>query len=457
VAPFGDQVRAIAAARPAAVAIDDRGATVSYDRLASTLDATVLRLRRHGLGAGDVVALHAERTARLPVDLLALWDLDVTVALLDAALPPARLAHCEQVTGAHWRLRAGEPARLPSGAGCWPGTSHVLFTSGTTGRPGAVRVGPGALVRTLAWYRETFAPATGDRVTMLGGLGHDPVLRDVLGALTSGATLVVPDPGQVRPDRLPDLLLASRTSVLHATPPLLEVLCGRAGLRLPDLRLVIAAGAVLRSGTVRRLRDCSGAAVFNAYGTTETPQIASCAPARPGDDDGAILPVGTGAGATTLRLSGGDRGEVVVRGPNLALGYVAGTGPAGRFTPGTGPQEREFRTGDVGERDPHGSIRIVGRLDRQLDLNGHRIAPEEIESAALVHPAVRQAAAGPLPSPTGLLLSLTVVPEPGSTVDVRSLRAHLRALLPEHAVPARVRVAPRLELTDNHKVTPGPG
>ncbi|MBI3687571.1 MAG: AMP-binding protein [Actinobacteria bacterium] len=464
-----EQVRLAAIAGPSAIAIETGRTMISYQQLLRSIAGSARLLRGEGLREGDTVILHAERTARLPVTLLALWEIGVKVALVDGALPAARLTLCERVVGARWRLGTSGLVPLPGGQGVGrvsEGASHVLLTSGTTGTPAAVEIGPGALLRTLAWYRATFAPAAGDRIPMLGGLGHDPVLRDVLGALTSGATLVVPDKGVfARPDRLPEFLRTSRTSVLHATPALLELVAapgGRTVLRLPGLRLVVSAGAVLRAGTVRRLGQVSDAHVVNAYGTTETPQIASCERVAPGDlvddtatADGMILPIGTGAGATTLMLAGrAERGEVIVRGRDLALGYVTGTGPDARFTadPLGMPGYRAYHTGDIGERDHRGRIRVVGRADRQLDLNGHRIAPEEIESAALGHPAVLQAVAGTVPTPTGELLSLSVVLRPGTAVEAAALRADLRTVLPDYAVPARVRVVPRHDLTANHKI-----
>jgi aryl carrier-like protein len=152
----------------------------------------------------------------------------------------------------------------------------------------------------------------------------------------------------------------------------------------------------------------------------------------------------------------GQRGEVVVRGRQLATGYLDGTGVAGRFVPDPlgQPGVRAFRTGDLGRTDPHGVVHLDGRLDRQVLVDGFRVAPEEVEAAALAHPGVAQALVAASATPAGEVLRLQVVPEPGATVGVAALRAHLRALLPGHAVPAVIEPLPALGTTANHKPAP---
>jgi acyl-coenzyme A synthetase/AMP-(fatty) acid ligase len=487
---FVDGVRAVASAAPSSTAIvDDGPRAVSYGRFVADVDAAGQAMRAAGVLPGHTAIVHARRVRRLPVALLSLWDLGATAAIVDATMPPDRLDVCAQVVGARWRvlMDADEPitvapargAGVTGPAGATPPAptgsprSHVLFTSGTTGRPAAVEIGPDALWRAFQWYFRTFGPGPGDRVALLAGCGHDPVLRDILVPLMSGGTLVVP-PADVfdRPNRILSFLQRSRISILHCTPALLEVVLAarppEPDARLDDLRLVVSAGAPLRLGTVRGLRAVTDALIVNAYGSTETPQIASCetvGPVDAGRPDAITLPVGTGAGDTRLlladaagRVEAGARGEIVVRGPNLAIGYVAHTGPDERFVadPLGVPGFRGYRTGDIGERDDTGSIRIVGRMDREISLHGFRLAVEEIEDAALRHPSVARAVAELVTGPAGDSIRLAVVPEPGRAADPAAIRAFLRSRLPRYAVPARIQIVDALPLSRNHKVNAPP-
>ncbi|WP_225830212.1 AMP-binding protein [Streptomyces sp. NK08204] len=470
-----EPLRAVARRRPDAVALEGPDAALTYRELLGRIDDAATRMRAAGVAPGDTAVLHTTRDARLPVTLLAAWSAGMCVALLDAGLPAARITACETVIRPRWRLSGGptgliEPHIEPhdvTGARPARGGSHILLTSGTTGGPAAVLIGPDALRRTLDWYADTFRPGPEDRVALLAGLGHDPLLRDILVPLSSGGTLLVP-PADVfaHPAALLGFVRSAAPTVLHATPALLELLLAAdtaahgGGLR--SLRLVVSGGARLDAGLARRLRRACEATLVNAYGATETPQIASCAPVdvaaldAAGVPDDAGLDVGGGVAGAELLLDP-ESGEVVVRSPSLALGYLDATGRAGRFAadPRGAAGYRAYRTGDRGERLPGGGIRITGRLDRELSVNGFRLAPEEIESAARRHPLVLEAHAQSVPGPAGDVLGLTVVPVAGAHIAPGVLRTHLAALLPRHAVPARIRTAPGLTLGPTHKATPG--
>ena len=461
------RVRAVAASAGEALAVLGVDRKVTYRQLVEEVDRVTDTLLTAGVQADRSVALLARRDDRLPAMLLALWQVGAVVALVDATVPPARVAECERVVRPGQRIQLDDETTIAS---CGPPAvcrgSHILFTSGTTGRPAAVLVEGSALLATLDWYAAEFKPCPDDRVALLGGLGHDPVLRDILIPLCSGGTLVVPPADITRqPKALAAFLRQSRITILHATPGLIElILAGLAGLAgqedgdLDELRLVVSAGAPLTAGLARRLRRRTGAMIINAYGATETPQIASCAQVPdavlgdPAIPDQADLSVGTGVAGAELLLVG-NQNEVVVRSPHLALGYLNGTGRAGRFdnhadNPG---RSRDYRTGDRGERDPSGGIRIVGRIDRELAINGHRIAPEEIENVALRYPGIRQARVFVAQGPAGDQLALSAIATTDVTTDSASLRRWLRSVLPAHAVPSRITMAPESELDQNHK------
>ncbi|MFD7068307.1 condensation domain-containing protein [Streptomyces sp. NPDC059913] len=471
-----DVVRGRAARTPDAPAVERDGRTVlSYRELLARTEASAERFTTAGVVRGDVVEIAASRTPELPVALLATWATGAVAALVDAGLPAARIQEQRAALCPRWTVDTAPLAGLPSPAaakqGCrLPGASHVLFTSGSTGRPAAVAAPEGVLEAALAQYADAFAPSPGDRVALLAGLGHDPLLRDLFVPLTAGGTLVLPPDDVFRsPDRISGFLREARITLLHATPALLElVVAGADGSPLPALHTVVCCGAPLTAGLVRRLRRVTGARVVNAYGATETPQIASCetvaGPAARLDDslpDQAVLPVGSGFGDTRLLVvddrgrpvEAGRRGHIVVQGPRLALGYVGESDRSQRFALSGKHGERRFHTGDLGRLDPRGRVHVEGRSDRQFLVDGFRVAPEEIEHAALSDPAVAQCLAVLKATPTGPVLTLYVVPDGDTVVDAVRLRAHLRRRLPAHAVPAVVDTVRRLGMDHNHKVT----
>ena len=480
---------------PEAPAVRAPTGDVSYRELAASVAHLSRLLTAAGAAPGTTVALCSTADARLPALLPAVWRTGATLALLPADAPPRYRAACraavgpvltvdltdgadpEAVTLRELESRAGHAARDRTPPR-WPApdtTTHVLFTSGTTGRPRAVRARLDGLADTLGWYLETFDVTGEDRFALLSGPAHDPVLRDVLAPLAAGASVCVPPPGLPRdPARLARWLLDSRVTVLHATPGLLDLLCAGAEAPLPDLRLVVSAGDALTAGQVRRLRQVTDAAVVNAYGTTETPQVAACAVVlergRPHDTalaDHQVLPVGRGVAGREVhvvnargeRLGPGQAGEVVVRGPNLSQGYLDDDSAGGRLGPDPegAPDQRLYRTGDRGHLTTDGQVVVSGRLDRQVSRGGYRVELGHVEAVARQFPAVRAARAEQLADAAGPLLVLAVAAGEGHAVDVAALRTHLRGRLPRYAVPDVVTVEPaHLVLDASHKLRVDP-
>ncbi|MFB4300564.1 amino acid adenylation domain-containing protein [Actinomadura sp. NTSP31] len=426
-------------------AIVGPGTTMTYGELEDAVDALAGRLE-----AGALVAVEAVRSPLLPVAMLGVRRAGGTLALIAADAPAAYRNTCLETLGAAVRLTldGGEIHLEGKGDAAPDGASHVLFTSGTTGAPRAVRIGRGVLDHCLAEYAEAFALGADDRFAMLSGAAHDPIFRDVLPALALGASVHVPPPDPHRdPGALADWIAEREITVLHATPALLGLITAT-GRRLPALRLVVSGGDILTAGLARRLRRATDATIVNAYGATETPQLASCAVVPgigPDWPDSRELPIGTGFGGRRVLvvspdgrpLENGRRGEVLVTGDDLADGH------------GTA-----YRTGDVGYRWTDGVV-ITGRLDRQVMVDGHRVELGSVEHAARGFAGVDAARAALVDTPAGRVLALTVLAG-DPDLGMAGLRAHLRTVLPGPAVPSRITRADLAGLETGRKLAPAP-
>jgi amino acid adenylation domain-containing protein len=478
-------VAAVAAAAPDSIAIVSSNGELTYRDLWWRAERTAAGLRTAGLGSGDTVVLLSARHPDLPVALLACWLAGTCVALVDAALPAARRRACRAVVGGRVTfalhdvpdepdaLRIGHlltscaadgvsrPERAPE-----TGLSHVLFTSGTTGQPVPVGVPHGPLRDFLHWYRQHIELGPADRVALLAGPGHDPVLRDVFAPLTAGARLYVPPPDVLaNPSSLPGWLTSCGITLLHTTPALLDLMLSGevADGGLDCLRWLVVGGAPLMPTLVARVRAVTDATIVNAYGMTETPQIMSCYRVpRTGVPTRDQVPVGVGSGGSHLlvvtagdRLAGiGQRGEVVVRSRNLAAGYLGPISRPDAFGANPTPGVRTFRTGDLARYDIDGLVVLDGRRDRQVSIAGYRLELGEVEAAALRCPGVRQAVATVSGGDGAGSLTLDVAAD--VAVSVAELRSFLASLLPAYAVPVSVRVASTLALGVTHKVRPEP-
>ena len=473
--PIVARVLRTAEAHPERVAIDTPGRAVTYRELARRVRETAAAVAAAGAGPGDVVALLAGRTEELVVGLLGVLLAGAAFAVLDRSYPARRLIQQIAIAKpACWLSAGAEPTaevaaalagavRVGSGQ---PAAAHaavaedtlayVAFTSGTTGAPRGVQGTRSPLSHFVDWYVSTLCCGPGDRVSMLSGLGHDPLLRDVLVPLSSGATLCVPprEPGEMGAT-VGDWLADQRVTVLHATPSLGRLIAA-AGVPLPALRLAIFGGDTLLPGDVAGLRALAGGArMINLYGATETPQgvgwhdIAS----TPGCDP---IPIGRGVGAARLEVRTrrgapagvGELGEIVVVSPHLSPGYLDDAeATAARFRAGA------FHTGDLGRLRPDGRVTLAGRADRQVKIRGVRVEPAEVERVLATHPAVTAAAVEATPDATGerALVAWIAARAPDEAL-AGAVRAFAESQLPPAAVPGRVVVLELLPLTPNGKV-----
>lgn len=419
-----------------------------------------------GLRTGDVVLIVGERSSGLPIALLAAWRAGLVPALTERA-PRQRLNVLAHQASARWQYDVATDAlhEFDGDSVHVPGdVSHILFTSGTTGTPAAVAIGSEPLISAVDWYREAFHPTSLDRFVMLSGLGHDPVLRDIIIPISSGAELIIPPSNALRDPRSIIAALRDRVTVLHTTPSLVEFAFAALGQgeQLPQLRLVILGGERPRPETMRLLRATTSATVFNAYGATETPQIVAAREIALDASEEDLGLIGRGVGSAKLLLGNETTeefrsvtqcadDEIIVRSRSLALGYLGDRSDRRRFVPDPegDPAWRAYLTGDRG-RVNGDSIAVVGRIDNELSVNGRRVHPAEIESVARSIRGVSDAKARLEVGELGSNIVLAIAVEHGTEVRTRDVKAALRQVLPAWSVPGRIEVN-ELGLTSNLK------
>lgn len=324
------------------------------------------------------------------------------------------------------RARPGDEPPLPEpvvravAEGTLPdGTAAVVATSGSTGVPKYVALTGHAL--------RASAAATRDR---LGGPGtwllalpaeHVAGLQVVLRALLSGTACVVQD---VRDGFRPDALSRATGRIPHGArrytslvpTQLARVLDhGSAPLyALAGYDAVLVGGGALDPG-LRARAEASGVRVVATYGMSET-----C---------GGCVYDGVPLDGVTVALEPGS-GRVVLGGPVVAAGYLgAPEATAEAFT------RAGFRTSDLGELAPDGSLTVLGRADDVVNTGGEKVAPAAVERALLSVPGVRGACVVGLPDDEwGQIVAALVVtggPDPADAV----LRDTVRDTCGRAAVP----------------------
>ena len=497
---------------PDEVAVRFGEQSLTYRQLDQWSNRLANRLIADGVRPGDVVAVYGARRPSLVCALLGTLKAGAAFAVLDANYPAARLIDCARIAAPRaWiRLQAAGPLPdalrefldaslggpclelsdapdgdqadpLSASSGDPPGVTvaaddlaYLAFTSGTTGKPKAIQGTHRPLSHFFPWYCDRFDIRATDRFSMLSGLGHDPLLRDVFAPLWSGATICIPDSDDLSPAPLVDWMRRLEISVAHLTPAHGQLLAPSASgaegasSRIESLRYVFFGGDVLRYDDVSRFRRVApSATVVNFYGATETPQAISCyeVGAEHPASGAPRVPIGRGIDDVQLLLvnaSGtlcgvGEVGEIHVRTPYLSRGYLGDAALTDeRFltNPFSGREgDRVYRTGDLGRYLPDGNVEILGRSDDQVKIRGFRVEPQEVAAVLASHPEIAQAAVVAREDRSGeKQLVAYVVAEGEDEPKVEGLRAFLGARLHESMVPAVFVPLPELPLTPNGKL-----
>jgi len=402
--------------RSGATAVIDGDVTIDAGALDAAAATAAGGLRSLGVRRGDVVAWQLPNWWEAIVLFHACWrsgavaapihhqvgasevarmveDLDPAVTLSAPGLPLAGLVDAIGVRTGDPRfdaLLAGSPTRVrPRGSD----VAVVLFTSGSTGYPKAVLHSH----RGLAYKASSMVAAHGltadDVALMPSPLAHvSGLLNSVLVPGHAAMTVVLME----KWDAGRGVRLAGEhgASFMIGPPTLFVGMMEVPGYReqVQRLRVVSCGSMGVTPEFVDAARAGLGATVKRTYGSTEAPTVTTSSwrdtPEQARDTDGhsvgdAEILVATPG--TTRRVPPGRRGEVLVRGPELFIGYGQASQTAEAVRRGW------FATGDLGTLDPGGWLTIVGRLKELIIRGGENIASAEVERVLERHPDVRQA------------------------------------------------------------------
>ncbi|MFJ7261261.1 condensation domain-containing protein [Streptomyces globosus] len=465
-----------------AVAVVDEEGQWTYGELLTSAGDISGRLKAAGLKPGDLVEIAEAPGRRLAAAILGVWECEGVFLLTDPGHPAnwrrrlrakARPRFTLSWTGPGADLqeldpRAVAPAqRVKTGGRPDAGRPlYVLPTSGTTREPRLVLGAEKPLLAFLAWWSRRYSIGPQDRFCALSGLSHDPLLRDLLLPLWNGGVLTIPASGhRVDPARAAAWLAARRVSVVHVTPlvgRLIAQAAQQGGISLEHVRLVCFGGDVLTDATVCAWREAaSGARLVSVYGTTETPQAASCFDVPPGSlskepslGHGAVdaqLAIVTAAGMAAP----GEVGEIVVRSPLLTMGYLdddATTESSYESDLWGDPGQAVFRTGDVGRLRWDGTVSFLGRDASMVKTRGHRVSLPQLAAELRAVPGVADAVVVQRTESSETRLIAYVVPVAGAAAVPARILDDLAQAVPSGFLPDDVCVLDALPVTPNGKL-----
>ena len=391
------------------------------------------RLAGAGLRPGDRILMSARTSVELVEAHVAAVRLGLVVVPANTAYREREMAHMIGDAGprvavvddpdrAGW-IRRADPDVLVVGpdvdiAPAAGGAAPVLdaarpedpgligYTSGTTGTPKGAVLSHGNLLASSESVRLAWRWTAGDRLVLALPLFHIHGLGVGLhGTLLAGASAVLLP--RFDPDAVFDAVAAHDATLFFGVPTMYARLAGSGRLgELGRLRLCVSGSAPLPPAVFDRLADGSGQRILERYGMTETGMNVS----NPYDGERRPGTVGFPLPGVELRLA--EHREIHIRGKNVFDGYWGRPdATAAAFT-----ADGWFKTGDIGEHDPDGYLRLVGRARDLIITGGLNVYPREVEDVLLEHPGVAEVAvAGTSDAEWGEIVTAYVVPAPAAT------------------------------------------
>jgi acyl-CoA synthetase (AMP-forming)/AMP-acid ligase II/acyl carrier protein len=278
----------------------------------------------------------------------------------------------------------------------------------------------------------------------------------LLASLAAGASVVCP-PGFSAPHFFA-WLEEFRPTWYTAVPTMHQAILARvhatsATARHWGLRFIRSSSAALPPQVLSKLEKVFQAPVIESYGMTEAAHQMASNPLPP--QPRKVGSVGVAAGPevaimdeTGTVLPPGARGEVVIRGANVTLGYENNPiANANAFTQGW------FRTGDQGYLDMEGYLFLTGRLKEIINRGGEKISPREIDETLMDHPDIRQAVTFAVPHPSlGEDIAAAVVLLDKTSVTEPMIREYLFGRLAAFKIPSQVLIVDEIPQGPTGKV-----
>jgi amino acid adenylation domain-containing protein len=487
--PLGALFSAQAARTPAAVAVRDDRAELSYAELERRSNQLAHYLIACGVEPDQPIGLAVSRSVDLAVGVLGIIKAGGAYLPVDADYPRERQqfmledarvqvlvtesghatrldSHGRRVVDLLRERRAIEtqPDTMPAVRLTGDNLAYVVYTSGSTGKPKGVCIPHRAVSRLVV--NTNYVQLDGrDWVAQLSNISFDAATFEIWGALLSGATLeIFARNVLLSPEAFRGQLVARRISALFVTTALFNRLVAWSPNVFAGVDTVMVGGETLDVAPVSKvLAADKPRRLLNGYGPTESTTFATWHEITPADVALRSIPIGrpiSNTQAYVLDASlnpvpAGIAGELYLGGEGLARGYLdqpdltAQKFIASPFAAG----ERLYRTGDLARWRADGTIEFIGRTDKQVKIRGHRIEPGEIEAQLNRHESIDSSLV--LVAGNGSedkRLVAYIVPAESRPVDVAEVRDFLKARVPGYMLPVAVVTVPAWPLTPNGKI-----
>ena len=407
-----DAFNAICQSHSQKISIEYNGKHYSYADIDAWSDKVATSFMQ--LNSSGVMALCMEKSVELTVSVIAALKANLSYLLIDTKNPSSRIEYMLQDTGCDivitntlLEFKSTSSTLIQFNSLDLTNGNHtdaqtkpknsiacILYTSGSTGNPKPVMINHSAIINLIWNQHKYFGVTKDDRILQFSSVSFDSSIAEIWIPLLSGATSIIPSDKYLSGELLEDTIIDNKVSVLIIPPSVLDTIPN------PDdvcktLNVLVSVGEALTTSTIKTWAG-KLPHFLNAYGPSEGTVLTSFyryhEETTPNNIigkpiDGVYVYVLN----DNLTFSPIDcTGELYIGGAGLSPGYYQHPElDENRFI--TNPfkkGEKLYKTGDLVRWKHDGNLQYVGRVDRQVKLNGVRIELEEIENQLQAHPLI---------------------------------------------------------------------
>jgi acyl-CoA synthetase (AMP-forming)/AMP-acid ligase II len=466
---------------------DENGIDWSFRRLIDTVAAVSDEMRQLGVRQGDRVMIICENSIRAVVLMYAASRLDAWAVLANARLSkhelalieedcqPRRIFRTDSNLSAQNADDGNADVRLftdigavtvgPLNENSQPEEVHegsaeqvavLIYTTGTTGRPKGVMLSHRNLIFVSSRGRRTQSLAPDDVALCVMPISHSYGLVLMQGMLYAGARMKIMPRFSLQ--EALDAVRSGELTVFNAVPAMLTRVVAhveQTGEKLTpnNLRYVFTGTAPLDLSLRKNVERLFGVVLQNGYGLTETSPTISRSHYSIGTDDIHIGPPIEGVeirivGPDGLDVPEGKPGELLVRGPNVMLGYYRQP----KATAEVIDEDGYLHTGDIVSRNERGELVIQGRSKELIIRSGFNVYPPEVEAALNAHPSILNSAVlgRPVEGNEEIIAFVEMLPERQCEVD--EIKSFLKSRLAQYKLPQQIIVMHDLPVAPNGKI-----
>ncbi|RYP63027.1 hypothetical protein DL770_009479 [Monosporascus sp. CRB-9-2] len=393
--------------------------TLTFGELNAFANRLARALVQRGIRNGDLIGVALDRSVDLVAVLLAVLKTGAAYVPIDPAFPAERISQmmddaCPKllITGGNvletftsWGsvcLSVDEVLHMnnsdsdSSDIGVVVRSddlAYVMYTSGSTGRPKGVEVSHGNVSNLLLSTQKEPGCSETDRLLALTTISFDMAILELFLPLLCGATTVIAQKDEIKDTAaLIKLMMRYEITIMQGTPAIWQMLLDSGWQGQPRLKKILCGGEALPLPLADRLLAC-GDMLWNMYGPTEATVYASIWRVCQGHDIIIGSPITNGhlyvLDANLSPVPLGCPGELYIGGAGVARGYRNNRElTRSRFLDNPFHDGLLYRTGDLARFLEPGKLSVMGRIDRQVKIRGHRIELGDIEAAITKHESI---------------------------------------------------------------------